>query len=108
MHHTARAAISLKGRVCDNVQEGVTPQAMNLCEALDSEVPLDKVVLVGNPGVGKSTIFQRFKTGRFVREQELTHHDKEGQEYQKVWDVGDEEVSVSLDLDASFRHQLHV
>ena len=69
---------------------------MNLCEELDSEVPQDKVVLVGNPGVGKSTIFQRFKTGRFVREEELMHHDKEGQEWQKVWKVGDEEVSVSL------------
>ena len=70
---------------------------MDLCEALDSteDVPRDKVVLVGNPGVGKSTIFQRFKTGRFVREQELTHHDKEGQEYRKTWAVGEEEVSVS-------------
>ena len=68
---------------------------MNLCEELDSDVPLDKVVLVGNPGVGKSTIFQRFKTGLFVREEELTHHDKAGQEHQKVWEVGDEEVSVS-------------
>ena len=68
---------------------------MDLLHALESNQPVDKVVLVGNPGVGKSTIFQRFKTGRFVREEELTHHDKEGQECYKEWAVGDSQVSVS-------------
>lgn len=70
---------------------------MNLCDALEAseDVCRDKVVLVGNPGVGKSTIFQRFKTGKFVRERELTHHDKEGQEYRKIWRLQDQEVSVS-------------
>ena len=68
---------------------------MDLYEALESSVPRDKVVLVGNPGVGKSTIFQRFKTNRFVREQDLTHHDKEGQECFKTWTVDEQEVTVS-------------
>ena len=69
--------------------------SMDLYEALDSNLPEDKVVLVGNPGVGKSTIFQRFKTGKFVREEELTHHDKDGQECYKAWTVGEQQVSVS-------------
>ena len=68
---------------------------MDLYEALESNIPQDKVVLVGNPGVGKSTIFQRFKTGRFVPVEELTHHDKEGQECYKAWTVGDGQVAVS-------------
>ena len=68
---------------------------MDLYEALESNVPQDKVVLVGNPGVGKSTIFQRFKTGKFVPVEELTHHDKEGQECYKAWTVGDRQVTVS-------------
>ena len=47
--------------------------------------PGNKVVLVGNPGVGKSTIFQYFKTGRFVPTSQLNHHDKA--EHTKEWMV---------------------
>lgn len=68
---------------------------MDLLESLDSSLPRDKVVLVGNPGVGKTTIFQRFKTGKYLRKEELSHHDREGQEFYKVWTVGDREVTVS-------------
>jgi small GTP-binding protein len=69
---------------------------MDLYEALESNVPQDKVVLVGNPGVGKSTIFQRFKTGKFVPVEELTHHDKEGQECYKEWIVSGTKRSMTL------------
>ena len=58
-----------------------------------SAPPPDKVVLVGNPGVGKSTIFQYFKTGRFVPEDELSHRDKA--EHTKKWTVSGVERSVS-------------
>lgn len=54
--------------------------------------PDDKVVLVGNPGVGKSTIFQYFKTGQFVQEEKLNHHDKA--EFTKEWTVGGVKRSV--------------
>ena len=81
---------------------------MDLFEALESNLPQDKVVLVGNPGVGKSTIFQRFKTGKFVREEELTHHDKEGQECYKTWTVGDQQVTVSRECQCSRDLYLHV
>ena len=69
---------------------------MDILQAVESNKPRDKVVLIGNPGVGKSTIFQRFKTGKFVPPEKLNHHDKEGHECYKAWTVGDTPVSVRL------------
>ena len=57
--------------------------------------PADKVVLVGSPGVGKSTIFQHFKTGRFVPEEQLSHRDKA--ECTKEWIVSGVKRSVRVD-----------
>ena len=47
--------------------------------------PDDKVVLVGNPAVGKSTIFQFFKSGKFMPADQLSHRDKA--EHSKQWTV---------------------
>ena len=59
-----------------------------------SAPPADKVVLVGNPGVGKSTIFQYFKTGRFVPKDQLSHRDKA--EHTKKWTVSGAGVERSV------------
>ena len=59
------------------------------------ESPPDKVVLVGDVGVGKTTLFMRFRTGKFV--ENTTHNPRLG-EHSKKWDVNDEEVSVSDQL----------
>ena len=56
------------------------------------ESPPDKVVLVGDVGVGKTSLFVRFKTGEFSAN--ISHNPREG-EYQKRWLVDGREVSVS-------------
>lgn len=56
------------------------------------ESPSDKVVLVGDVGVGKTTLFMRFMTGEFV--ENTTHNPRLG-EYHKKWSLNDGEVSVS-------------
>ena len=60
---------------------------------MDKKPPVDKVVLVGSPGVGKSTIFQRFKTGKFVDADQFSHRDRA--EHRKEWTVSEIKVSVS-------------
>lgn len=60
--------------------------------SLTESVP-DKVVLVGDVGVGKTSIFLRFKTGKF-RETTPSHNPRDG-EYQKEWQVAGSTVSVS-------------
>ena len=60
---------------------------------MDKKPPLDKVVLVGSPGVGKSTIFQRFRTGKFVAADQFSHRDRA--EHSKEWTVSETKVSVS-------------
>ena len=62
--------------------------------ALEPHLPKDKVVLVGNPGVGKSTMYQRFKTGKFVQLEESERH-TQAKEFCKEWTVQDTKVSVS-------------
>ena len=57
------------------------------------ESPPDKVVLVGDVGVGKTTLFTRFKTDEFVRS--VPHNPKDG-EFHKEWTVNSSPVSVSL------------
>ena len=56
------------------------------------ESPPDKVVLVGDVGVGKTSLFLRFKTGDFS--ENTSHNPREG-EYHKQWQLADSEVSVS-------------
>lgn len=56
------------------------------------ESPQDKAVLVGDVGVGKTSLFMRFKTGRFV--EGTTHNPREG-EFRKKWTLNGKEVSVS-------------
>ena len=56
------------------------------------ESPPDKVVLVGDVGVGKTSLFLRFKTGEFS--ENTSHNPREG-EYHKKWQLDDNEVSVS-------------
>ena len=57
---------------------------------------LDKVVLVGDVGVGKTSLFLRFKTGQF-QETTPSHNPRDG-EHQKEWTVGGKKVSVSTVL----------
>lgn len=57
------------------------------------ECPPDKAVLVGDVGVGKTSLFVRFKTGEFS--EDVSHNPREG-EYQKKWPVKGKEISVSL------------
>ena len=63
------------------------------------ESPPDKVVLVGDVGVGKTTMFMRFKTGEFV--EGTAHNPREG-EYHKTWTAGGREISVSWYMVVSF------
>lgn len=63
------------------------------------ESPPDKVVLVGDVGVGKTTMFMRFKKGEFV--EGATHNPREGEHF-KTWRTGDREVSVSAWVPSSF------
>lgn len=59
----------------------------SLSEELLSSVP-DKVILVGDVGVGKTSIFSRFATGSF----EPQNRDAE---IQKSWVMNDKTVTVS-------------
>lgn len=51
----------------------------------------DKVILIGDVGVGKTSIFTRFRTGEFE-----SSGDQKIAEFQKKWSVGGREVTVSL------------
>ena len=53
----------------------------------------DKVVLVGDEGVGKTTLFNRFSKGEFV---ETTGSPSRTSELQKKWELNGKEVSVSV------------
>ena len=53
----------------------------------------DKVVLVGDVGVGKTSIFRRFKTGQF-QESTPSHNPRDGEAH-KQWEVAGATVSVS-------------
>ena len=57
------------------------------------ESPPDKAVLVGDVGVGKTSLFVRFKTGEFS--ENVSHNPREG-EYQKKWAVQGKQISVSV------------
>ncbi len=59
------------------------------------ESPPDKGVLVGDVGVGKTSLFVRFKTGEFS--DNVSHNPREG-EYQKNWTIDGRDVSVSCKL----------
>ena len=58
-----------------------------------SDSILDKVVLVGDVGVGKTSLFLRFKTGDF---KETTSHNPREGEFHKEWTVDSTKVSVSV------------
>lgn len=60
--------------------------------SLTESVP-DKVVLVGDVGVGKTSIFLRFKTGEF-QETTPSHNPRDG-EFQKEWSLLGSTMSVS-------------
>ena len=75
-------------------QDSSSTSGVDLYGALESSLPDDKVVLVGNPGVGKSTIYHRFKTGQFVHTDELSYR-KDEKEHRRQWTVDGTPVSVS-------------
>lgn len=66
--------------------------------ASDSATQSHKVVLVGDFGVGKTTIFTRFKTGKA---KDVTLNTRKECECEKVLTVDKEEFSVSF-LPANF------
>ena len=51
----------------------------------------DKVILIGDVGVGKTSLFTRFRTGQFEYsgEQKIA-------EFQKCWTINGAQVSVSI------------
>lgn len=51
----------------------------------------NKVVMLGNEGVGKTTMFLRFKTGRFVQTTAQTRYNAE---HFKEWTVKGKPVKV--------------
>ena len=71
------------------------PPSVRTGSSLTDSVP-DKVVLVGDVGVGKTSLFLRFKTGQF-QETTPSHNPRDG-EHQKEWTVGGKKVSVSTVL----------
>ena len=50
---------------------------------------LDKVILIGDVGVGKTSIFTRFRTGEFE-----SSGDQKIAEHQKKWTVNGRDVTV--------------
>ena len=60
--------------------------------SLSESIP-DKVVLVGDVGVGKTSLFVRFETGKF---KESTSHDPRKGEVRKEWNVDNSIVAVSV------------
>lgn len=58
------------------------------------DFPHDKVTLAGNCGVGKTSLFLRFKFGRFVENTEAGTLQAQG-EYKKQWQEDDLDFSVS-------------
>ncbi len=57
------------------------------------DFPSDKVILAGNCGVGKTTLFLWFREGRFVEDVRSVRMDGE---CQKKWEIEEEEFSVSM------------
>lgn len=69
------------------------PQLQRIMDDVNlSESTPDKAVLVGDVGVGKTSLFMRFKTGRFP--DSPSHNPRDG-EHQKKWNINGKEVSVS-------------
>ena len=68
------------------------PLSVKTGSSLTESVP-DKVVLVGDVGVGKTSLFLRFKTGQF--QQTTPSHNPRDGECQKEWTLGTTKVSVS-------------
>ena len=55
-----------------------------------------EVMLVGDSGVGKTTIFQRFETGQFLPGHEISRNRVGVMEHTKEWTVANQPVSVSI------------
>ena len=69
------------------------PLSVKTGSSLTESVP-DKVVLVGDVGVGKTSLFMWFKTGQF-HQTTPSHNPRDG-EHQKEWTLGTRKVSVSV------------
>ena len=89
----ARASRTTGWGLAREIGNLVSKMAGEISDVNLMESPPDKVVLVGDVGVGKTSLFMRFKTGHFV--EGTTHNPREG-EFRKKWTINGIEVSVSF------------
>ncbi len=69
------------------------PSSASVSFCAGDDFPHDKVILVGNSGVGKTTLFMWFKERRFVED---IRPGSVVVEQQRQWQKDDVEISVSI------------
>ena len=85
--------ITKRKRGIETDQKQISREMSQSSDSSLSESIPDKVVLVGDVGVGKTSLFVRFETGQF---KESTSHDPRKGEVRKEWNVGNSTVAVSV------------
>lgn len=54
-----------------------------------------KIILIGDAGVGKTTLFNRIKTGKFIESTQVTFGAQRADEYLYRTVIGDDSLNVS-------------
>ena len=54
-----------------------------------------KIILLGDAGVGKTTLFNRIKTGKFIQSTEATVGTQGADQYVHTTTIGDDSLNVS-------------